>query len=630
MRKQLGSWIPYLAVAALLVYFMTQSVLMLQSFEGWYTRPPLWDQASHVLDAIHFSQAFRTFSLQKFFVQLHNSSMWPPVIPLLQAPFLLIFGESFINVRNWIAWSSIPAVLMVAAVGWRSHRRFGLFVGAWAAALIAVSPMFLEFCLQEMMEVPGIMLSMLTLYFYLSFLQSNKPQHWRATCLSGIVLFFAKFNYAVAVMLPIVVCEFCRLASFRWQIFSAVWAFVRDTRWRSSFTIFVLAYVLFLFGVHLSGGLHFKLFGRNVTLVRAFGNPVYILLIILLVRNLIVNRPLIKYYAQSIWQADEPVRSLLRFVFLPAAAWMLYPPFFSTFFIFIFSEKTRHSSFFSMETLTFYPGAWLEVYAPHPLIGVFTLGSLFVLAYFWRKLPLATRFLLGMTLFNLFLTITHPNYQTRYLLTTAPLIFLVSGLAIAHGLEFLLLRSSSRVDAYLLRLAPLLTLAIFIGFPPPRGYLLDVFNKFSHETAMEAVFAAVCQEAAKVERNTFVGFSTFVAPASIALRCYQDIPEMRRSQMPTAIISHGFHGEKSAKAILESRRIEQYFVVDYSGYPIQVGREQEPHLIGPMRELLPQNPDYESFELLDQSPTGLKITVYRLKSLGLVSVGAANVGGVSL
>lgn len=613
MQKRLGFWLPWLTLAAILVYFAAQAVLTIQGLDGWYTRPPLWDQASHALDAIHFAEALRTFSLSKFFLQLHHSAMWPPVIPLLQTPFLLVFGENYVHVRNWIAWSSLPTLLLVAAVGWRSHRRFGLLVGAWAAALLAVSPMFLEFCLQEMFEVPGIGLSMLTLFCYLSFLQTENVRYWRATCLAGIVLFFAKFNYAVAFMLPIVVCEFFRLASFRRQIFMGLWCFVRDTRWRSPFTLFVLGYILFLFLVQLAGGLRFTLFGQNITLMRAFGNPVYLLIAVVFIRNLIVNRELLKRYALNIWRADEPLHSLLRFDVLPAAVWLLYPPFFSTFFIFMFSEKTRHSSFFSLETLTFYPGSWLSDYMRNPMLGVLTLGSLFGMLYFWKKLPLISRFLVGLATFNFLMTIFHPNYQNRYLLTTAPLLLLVSGLALAHVLEKLLQKQGSRFDPLVIRLAPFLALALLLAFPPQRDRLQAVFNQFSHEPEMEAVFAAVCREAAKVERNTFVGFSTYVAPASIALRCYQDIPSMRRSQMPTAIISHGFHGERSAQKILDSRRIDQIFVVDYSLYAIDVGRQQEPELIGPIRELLPQHPAYEAIPLLDQGQGGLKITLYRLK-----------------
>lgn len=614
MQKRLGIWLPWLTLAALLVYFTAQAVFTIQGHDGWYTRPPLWDQASHALDAIHFAEALRTVDLQKFLVQLHNSGMWPPVIPLLQAPFLLLFGETYGQVRDWIAWSAVPTILMVAAVGWRSHRRFGLLVGAWAATLLAVSPMFLEFCQQEMLEVPGIFLCMVTLFCYLSFLQTSETRYWKATCLSGIILFFAKFNYAVAIMLPIVVCEFCRLPLFRWQIFSAVWAFVRGTRWRSPFSLFVLGYIFLLFLVEFSGGLHFTAFGRNVTIKRVFGNPIYILLGIILIRNLLFNRAQLKSYALHIWRADEPVRSLLRFDILPAAGWMLYPPFFTTFFIFMFSEKTRLSPFFSLETFTFYPGSWLNDYAPHPLLGIVTLGSVFALLFFWRKLPLISRFLLALTLFNFFMTVSHPNYQTRYLLTTAPLILLVSGLGLAHALEYGLQKWGSRLDPLLVRLAPVMALLLFLFFPPPKAYLQDVFNKFSHDEKMEEVFAQICREAAKVERNTFVGFSTYMAPASIALRCYQDIPSMRRSQMPTAIISHGFHGERSAEVILDSGRIDQYFEVDYSRYAIDVGRQQEPDLIGPMRKLLPEHKSYESFVLLDQGEGGLKITVYRHKS----------------
>lgn len=605
MRALVLGWL----IAAVILYFLTQTILTIVGLDGWLTLPPLWDQASHALDAIHFSQAFRDLSPSKFLVQLHNSAMWPPVIPLLQAPFLMIFGENFGVVRSWVAWSAIPAVLSVFAVGVISHRRFGWLVGALGATLLAVSPYFLEFCLQEMMEVPGTFFFMLTLFFYIRYLNDGKARDWQLTCLSGIVLFFCKFNYAVMVMLPIMVCEFCYKPAFRAMIGQALGRFRRDVRWRSPFTIFVFAYIAFLVYVQ-KVGIHFEIGGQRVMIERALGNPTYFLIALLIIRNAIVNRPLLKDYIREIWTADEPIRSFLRFCVLPALVWLSYPAFFTTFFIFMFSEKTRQSSFWSMETLTYYPGAFLERYSAHPLIGILTLAALVVLLAFWKKLPRVSRFLVAITTFNFLLTITHPNYQARYLLTTVPILFLLLGLAIAHGLEALTKTSGTRFDKVWNALAPLAAILLFLAFPPSREELQKALISYTHPEKVNEVFAAICDEVKNAETNTIVGFSNYIAPASIALECYKRYPDMPREQMPTTMTRFGFHGETSGRRIVESMRIKQFFIVDYSQVGFDVGRLQETYLLDEAKTALDTTGSYRGKLVIDQGEAGYRVQVY--------------------
>lgn len=608
MRARALGWL----IAAVILYFLAQTILTIVGLNGWMTLPPLWDQASHALDAIHFSQAFRTLSPSKFLVQLNNSAMWPPVIPLLQAPFLAIFGETFGVVRSWVAWSAIPAVLSVFVVGAISHRRFGWLVGAIGASLLAVSPYFLEFCLQEMMEVPGTFFCMITLFFYIRYLNGGKARDWKWTCLSGIILFFCKFNYAVMIMLPIMVCEFSTNRSFRAMIGNGLARFGRDVRWRSPFTIFVFAYVAFLLYVQ-KVGIHFEAFGQKVMIERALGNPTYLLIALLIIRNAIVNRPLLKEYLRNIGTADEPFRSFLRFCVLPALVWLSYPVFFTTFFIFMFSENTRHSSFWSMETLTYYPGAFLEQYSVHPAIGVACLVALVGLLVCWKRLPRVTRFLVGIATFNFLLTMTHPNYQARYLLTTVPILFLLLGLASAHILEALTQKRSARLDLLFNGLAPGLAALVFLVFPVQRDTLQKALITYTHPESVNEVFAAICGEVKNAPSNTLIGFSNFMAPASIALECYKDFPDMARAQMPTTMTRFGFHGETSGRRIVESLKIKQFFIMDYSQLSFDVGRLQEAYLLEEAKAALAQADSYRGRVLIDQGEGGYRVLVYTEK-----------------
>ncbi|RZA22493.1 MAG: hypothetical protein EOP10_15330 [Proteobacteria bacterium] len=594
---------------ALITLFTVRFVLLLQGLDGWLTRIPQWDPSAHALDSIHFARAFRHLSLKEFFVQLHNSAMWPPVIPLLQAPFHFFFGESILTARNWTAWTTLPTLSLVFVVGTQAHRKLGLLVGAIATGLLFISPLFEEHALQEMFEIPGIGLCMVTLFFYFRFLNTSQMKYWRWTCLSAILLFFAKFNYAVLIMLPIVASEFFSKVEFRTLVIAALKRFVRDVRWRSAFTIFVGLYIVFLIYVQ-KVGLRFEVFGQLVVIQKAFGNPLYLLLAIVLVRNWIRNRDLLKLYARSIGSAPEPIRSLLRFDILPALVWMSYPVFFLHFFLYMFNEKTRHNSFWSLETLTFYPGAILRSYSPSPVLGAISCVLFVLMLVSLKKLPKISRFVTCLALFNLFLTVIHPNYQIRYLMTFIPLLYLTTALAIAHALELIFMKAQRSLETIAALCSAPVLLVLCTIWTPSHSYLQDAFIRTSQSEASRAIFHAICQDSTQTEKNTVVGFSNYISPSSIALTCYEDFPQIRREQLPTAMGRLGFPNEKSGRAIVESGTIDRYFVIDYARHGINPGRLQENFLLDDVKAALKSSPYTESL-LIDQGEGGLALTVFR-------------------
>ena len=597
---------------ALLIIGTVSFVLTLQSLEGWTTRIPQWDPSAHTLDAIHFARALRNLSVADFFVQLHNSAMWPPVIPLLQAPFQLLLGENILVARNWTAWMALPALLMCFLVGLQCHPRLGLLVASLGATLLALSPLFQEHCLQEMYEVPGIFLCMVCLFFYLRFLNTQDLKFWRYTCLAGIVLFFAKFNYAVLIMFPVVVCELSTKPEFRQSLLQAGRRLVRDINWRGRFTLFVAFYLAFLVYVQ-KFGIRFEVFSQWIVIETAFGNPLYLLLAILFIRNYMKNRDMLKDYVRNIWSADEPIYSLLRFDILPALLWLSYPVFFLHFFLYMFNERTRQSSLWSLETLSFYPSAVVNDYAANPVLGAVTLAALFVMLFCFPKLPKISRFLTLLSLFNLLLTMLHPNYQLRYLMTFIPLLYLLTGLAISHLLEYLLLRRWGWMEPVLLALAPILIWILSVRFPPNREHLQEAFYRTSQSEASRELFEAICRESKDTFRNTVVGFSNYISPSSIALTCYNTQPTIQRRQLPTAMGRLGFPNEKSGKAIVQSESIERFFVVDYSRWGISPGRLQESFLLEELKSALIES-SYEESILVDQGEGGLRLTVYRQRS----------------
>ena len=607
-------------LGAVLVCVMGVDLLVkLCSLNGWSLRPALWDQAVHALDAIHFAKAFNELSLEQFFLQIHNSALWPPVIPLLQAVYLSVTDFGIGSVRTTIAFSSILAMLAVYFAGIRLHKTWGMAVGFIAAALLLSSPGFQEYSLQVMLEVPGIALSVLTFALYCRYLDSEDPKAWTHTVVSATILFFAKFNYAIMVFLPILVCEFLIRPKVRETTFSVLIYFKENIRWRHPFSIFVYLYIGMLFYIHSIGGFRFVYGEHIIELRRIWGNPVYFLVFTIVLRMVLFQRANLKLYFKTLWNAPDQWKPLVRYFILPACVWLVYPPFFSTFFIFLFSESTRKESFLSAETLTFYPSFFVNYYHAHPFLAYGSISGLLLTAFSWKKLPVKLKLLLSLSAFNVMLLFSHPNYQERYLLTTLPFIFLLSGYGLTLPLAYITRRMkwSSALGAMAGATA---FLAVTLSFPASQERMQERFDYFTLAPDFTPFAEKICEHTNLSESNAIVGLSTFLNPAAIAMKCYEMYPEIKRRQLPTTMTRNGFHGYIDGARVVESGKIGQFLVADYSQMKFDVGRKQEAYLLPGARAALPESLQYQYIERIVHPESGLVVTVYRRSDLGNISL----------
>ncbi|SMF64249.1 glycosyltransferase family 39 protein [Pseudobacteriovorax antillogorgiicola] len=604
------SWLFGALALGMVAYFGAQGALQMMSLDGWGERPAAWDQAVHALDAIHFAKAFQELDIHQFFLQIHNSALWPPVVPLLQSMYLLFTDLSIASARSSVALFSILAVIMIFFAGLRLDRKWGIGIGLLSAGALMVSPAFLDYSIQVMLEVPGIALTLLTFILYSRYLDREDPKYWNQAVISATVLFFAKFNYAIMIFLPMLACEFFRKASFRKPIADAVFYLVDHIRWKHPFSIFVYCYTAFLTYVHFVG-IRFELAGHIVMIEKVFGNPLYFLILTIIIRMLMFQRNELKHYWSKLWNAPDQLRPVFRYFILPAILWMSYPPFFSTFFIFLFSESTRKQSFFSSETLTFYPSSFINFYSATPLLGYLMVAGVLLTLFSWRKLPVKIKFLLGIVIFNLILVLSHPNYQERYLLTVAPFLFLTG----AFGLSLLfhpLLKFWSTGAPWVARIAGFASFAILVlQVGVNRDYLQKRFYFYTIEPSFKQFAEQICHHTYKAETNAIVGLSSFLNPAAIAMTCYDVHSDTKRRQLPTTMTRNGFHGYQDGGRVVASGKIGQYFVADYTNMKFDVGRKQEAYLLPGARQALPQSNLYQYIETIEHQDSGLTLAVYR-------------------
>ncbi len=603
-------YLSMLLASSIIIIYASKFVSILFNLKGWGLRPPSWDQAVHALDAIHFAKAFQELDPIQFLVQIQNSALWPPVVPLLQSIYLLFTDLSIASVRNSIAFCTIISTLAIFYSGWKLDKTWGFAVGLLASAILLVSPEFQEFSLQVMLEVPGIALTLITFFLYCHYLDERNPKYWRRTVISATVLFFAKFNYAIMIFLPILCNEWLLRPEMRQSIYDALSYLRHRIRWWHPFAIFVYIYLCFLIYVHFVG-IRFELLGRIVLIRRAWGNPLYLLIFITMIRMLIFQRQEWRLYLNHLWNAPGLWRPVVRLFLLPVAIWMSYPPFFSTFFIFLFSESTRKQTFFSTETLRFYPGAFVENYSANYGIAAAIIIGVVISFLSWRVLSPKIRFLIGIVVFNLILVLSHPNYQKRYLLTTAPFIFLLGTFGLTLPLQLLLKRrlTIATVVSRVGSITAFLVIVGYIGFDPQA--LQERFVKQTLSPTFRTLSEKICLHTYRAQNNAIIGLTGFLNPAAIAMTCYQQHPDIKRSQLPTTMTRLGFHGYQDGAKVVSTGKIDQFFVADYSKVKRSVGRQQEAFLLPGARSSLPKLNLYRLVDFIVDPDSHLELSVYK-------------------
>ncbi len=213
-------------------------------------------------------------------------------------------------------------VLTVMAGFWAGRQVAGdggELAGALVAASVAVSPAFLLFGTLVMLEVPGALLLFLAVGSYARSLRSGLPRDFTLACLAAVLLFFLKFNYGLAWLVPFVLAEIWLAAGSLAALRAQAAARVRSVDWRRPWPIFLLAYAAAIVALALFGGRVNDPSGQASRSI-SLGTPLYVLYVLVLARALI--RPRRSWALLKAWYATagSRPRAIALVVLLPIAA----------------------------------------------------------------------------------------------------------------------------------------------------------------------------------------------------------------------------------------------------------------------------------------------------------------------
>lgn len=494
-------------------------------------RLPQWDMARRGMEGVHLAEALARGDVAELVWRINETSVWPPVFPLVEAPLFLAFGYDYRVPRLLV---TLLFFLSVPAIFWAARQldpRHGTAAGLLAAGFLCASPFFHLFAAQVMLEIPGALLLILCLGAYARALGSASPGRWRAAWCLTTVLFFCKFNYGLMWLVPLLLIEVWR-ACGTWSA-----AGVRLGRRLSAidpkrpWNLFVLLYLAALGAVVSAGGYRAEVAGARLS-VTSVGSPLYLLYVLWVLRWAMRPRRSWRRFWRWLGGLEPRLRQLVFWVVIPIAVWMLLPPHARDFFHFV-QNRSSEMALVSRASLAYYPRILVDQFSPSRGWGEALLVLAFSPCLLLPRLELRQRTLCLALLCGSAAILVHPYKLPRFAFTVAPLVWLSASLVVARLLHW---ASRHVAPARLSRpLALLLSgalMAATVAAGVDQRRLLFGYTRRTVPRAVEAVLRDVYLVARGGHDVAVLGTWNLLSPWLIEWHLRQRYPDLDRERIP--------------------------------------------------------------------------------------------------
>ncbi|MEM8962418.1 MAG: hypothetical protein AAGD38_13125 [Acidobacteriota bacterium] len=427
-------------------------------------RYPAWDMAKRGLDAVALAAALQQFDVVAFGARILDMKVWPPLVPLLHTPWVLVFGADY-DVPRWATLVWLPILVGMAWwCGWRLTR--SIYGGVLAGGLMLASPQAHLLAMQIMTEVPGAALLLSAFACMAWALETDDERAWSAAALTSLAVFFTKYNYGVLWVGPVGFYLALRQTGGWAGLVSTIGKLVRSVEWFRPWTLFLVAYGAGMVWLIAGPGLDVDVFGHRLRATTAAG-PLYGLLVVALIRWWMRHTRPLTVLGRRLERIDPGPRRWLVWVGAPIAAWLVIPSHWRAFVSFLSNRRDGPSGFAG---LGYYPEVIVTSYSVDTWIGWLVLG-LGVSAVVWLIRPLDGRPSVGLLLITVVIgglaLAAHPYKLPRFAFTWWPFLVLA---AVWHGQFWLERLRGRRETAFVLGgLAALLVVMIGLeGVDRPR------------------------------------------------------------------------------------------------------------------------------------------------------------------
>jgi hypothetical protein len=552
-------------------------------------RLPQWDMAKYGVSGLRLALALQDLDPLVFLRDLNGLDVWPPVFPLLEVPAFLLAGPGYASARGLVALLFMVAIAAAFWSGSQSGHRSGFAVGALTAALIATSPMAQVFAALVMLEIPGTLLLLLAVGFYLRSLTTGRARDFTLACVAATVLFFCKYNYGLIWILPMAAQELLRAhggPALRASAIMKSLSSVLKRPWSAVWAVGVLSAAI----RELAGPWQFTISSRAVS-VSSSGPLLYALYALTLLRWSLRPRRSLEAGKRWLERLEPRNRSMVLAIALPIGLWMVVPSHTINFVGFL-ANRTSGAPVLSLESLLFYPKVFVSEYSPLPAVGV---AVLLFAALSLRRLRSADetgRVLALAVLFSSLAVVAHPYKQPRFFFITAALLWL-AGSREAVGLVTQVAsrggENSQRWIAAAVAGGSLVAAAV-VAVDADR--LRRGHRRHTVPASTAEVLDAITNEAAKVRASVLLGTWNHLSPWLVEWSCLQRRPSMDPGQVPRELTARSRRGNVLGRLAVDPPELLMVLSTAPGSQP-RPGFAAETRWLDPVRKQLVRDPRFD-------------------------------------
>ncbi|GEM_PF-2866199 len=403
--------------------FLVTCLSLLVSFFIAYTYIPkaivVWDEGTHMNVAFTMFEELRHGEFLSYVRTVLDQTGYPPFMPMVTSSIFLLSGFSIETARRvnlmWFVLSAIFLYLIGIRVGFgKDKNRSGEHIGYTSVFLFLTSPLLIFLHSVYMRESASITMSLLTVLIYFVARDKDTWYYYIATGLVFFALLMTKYSLGIIIALGL------------------------TTEAIIYFCITTLA------NLRLQKKTHHSIFHSFLYLSKEKKHIVHIHLLIF-------------------------GTSALLF-----ALWMIYPADKIPGFIRTTTDPIQYSTKAAnvWGYLLYYPMAIILTYSASSVVGIFLLLFYAASLGFLRDYRIRTCWLI-VTINYVLATIHYNNVQERYIATSVPFLFLLSGYSLIYFIKKILRRNKKILIFYAL-ISSLLGLKIIVDLLALPNYIYAV------------------------------------------------------------------------------------------------------------------------------------------------------------
>jgi hypothetical protein len=524
-----AAWIAVLLLAARAASAAARICLLDRSL-------PTWDEAIHGVVGVDLADAVRRLSPLDFLLTVNQQTAWPFVHGLMLAPCDLLFGNDYLVARGLSVALYAAVIVLLFVAGLALDRERGIWIGAIAATLAALSPTYHLFGTLAMLEMPGAFLLCLGVVLYAR--STDERASKRTTIAAGIAttaLFLCKYNFGLMWLVPLAIHEWRSMpAPARTRAIEGARTWLTRNA-RRPFVILIAIWIVALVAIAITGGGAFTAFGVPIS-IRSPGNGAYALYVVLLARSIPWLRRPGNLTRLASLDLSPRHRILYATVVLPLAIWFLipYPSRFDNFFGFLVNRDSG-VPLWTREGFLFYPRAFLSEYASAPAVGVIVAA---LAALPLRAASSAVRVTRLALVCGVIAVVLHRFHDARFLFTVMPLLWLCA----AHNA--VKIAGAAFARPALARLAGVAKLAGLAGLTawgllaiPSRDLILHRRGPSGVSASITPALDRVLELAGSGGETWLLGYSNAMSPGLLSWRSRLTHSPFEKPRLPERVPS---------------------------------------------------------------------------------------------